>query len=257
MIERLDFVGNSIRNRLSARSPPSGSAAWRRSAFRAPRPPASSTPASPRAARPSTSQDTVVRNETATFFGSAPDSCRVELAAGVDLTLVNVTIKAEKYLSFSGPATASLSIRRSDLGACDSDVSSLVIYKSKLKDPAGGCNGKELEISGDIKIIDSTLTATQSLGYTQIFSSAGNVRVFKSVLLAGTSVEIGVFSDAKVASVCRNDITTGHTAISSGGKTAVRHNDISGTSSLSGFPCISIGNSPGVVCGSTCRGLRC
>lgn len=160
----------------------------------------------------------------------------------------------------AGPATASLSIRRSDLGACDSDVSgvgSLVIYKSQLNDPAGGCNGKELEISGDIKIIDSTLTATQSLGYTQIFSSAGNVRVFNSVLLAGTSVEIGVFSDAKVASVCRNDITTGHTALSSGGKTAVRHNDISGTSSLSGFPCISIGNSPGVVCGSTCRGLRC
>ena len=109
-------------------------------------------------------QDTVVRNETATFLGSAPDSCRVELAAGVDLALVNVTVQAEKYLSFS---------------------------------------------------------------------------------------------NAKVASVCRNDMTTGHTAISSGGKTAVRHNDISGTSSLSGLPCISVGNSPGVVCASTCRGQSC
>jgi hypothetical protein len=87
------------------------------------------------------------------------DNCTVEVADGVTLRLINVTIPStDKRLIFEGGPTSQLYIQRSNIRACDSDMfgfQHMVISTSTVSDPAGddaGCDVKEMYITGDAEI---------------------------------------------------------------------------------------------------------
>ena len=203
-------------------------------------------------------QDTTVRSERATLQTDGNfDSCTVIVNDGVRLSLISVSINVvqDKQIIFEGGDTSSLSIESTTINACDTDIlgfGQVRITSSKLLDPQNSenCDGKEIEVTGDITITGSTLAApTSTSSYMQIFSDNGNIILKSNNLIVGDSIEIGAQSGTVTLSSNRltaeNDIS-----ITGAGQVSALSNvfQTPGTVTITGNPCTSRSNSPPVPC---------
>jgi hypothetical protein len=203
--------------------------------------------------------DTTVRNEVAPLpTTGGQDNCTVEVADGVTLRLINVTIPStDKRLIFEGGPTSQLYIQRSNIRACDSDMfgfQHMVISTSTVSDPAGddaGCDVKEMYITGDAEITRSTLESFGSGDYDIVVQSeTGNVTVLQSFLNASDDISLSTVSAAGPLRVSESRLQSAETTTveGAGPTTVLRNRFIAGAGvSISGNPCTAKYNTPATV----------
>ncbi|WP_033411817.1 hypothetical protein [Methylosarcina fibrata] len=202
-------------------------------------------------------QDTTVKNERVTLQAEdTQQTCTIEVDDGVKLRLqnVNVSVTNGKRVNFIGGDTSSLIITNSKINACDSDMFGFqlvdISHSTFVDPPNGGCDVKELEPTGEIKIISSVLT-TEPPGDSdvQITSQLGNVTVKNSTIISGDDVLIE--AEAGDATVQANNIKANDNIeiIGSGAVKAITNAfQAAGVVTITGNPCRSQSNSPDIPC---------
>lgn len=202
-------------------------------------------------------QNTTVKNEHVTLQAAATQqNCNIEVDDGVTLRLqnVNISVTNGKRVNFSGGDTSRLIITNTNINACDSDMFGFqlvdITHSTFVDPPAGGCDVKELEPTGEIRIISSVLT-TEPPGDSdvQITSRLGNVTVKNSTIISGDDVLIE--SEAGDATVQANNvITNSDIEIIGAGAVKARKNAFlaGGDVTITGKPCTSKSNNPDVPC---------
>lgn len=207
-------------------------------------------------------QNTLVKNETATLLGDDFHDCFINVHDGVTLAFKNVrvTVTGDTRIAFDGEGASSLLIQGSTFQACDNDIfgfgGGVQISLSALKEPVGaGCDLMEIEPDGDLTVLSSTLrTDTEmllvapnavtvqksvldathgSFGYGDIaigtffFTTSQHTRVEKTGFLADHDITIGAVQDTTVE---KNSFAAG------------------GSITITGNPCTALSNSPQVSC---------
>src|SRR5688500_853562 len=200
-------------------------------------------------------QDTVVR-ERVLLPSTDFDTCTVEVDPGVTLTLagVSIDVAGDERLVFEGDPTAKLTIRNSNIRACDTDIfgfSSLTISNSTIRDPDTTCDVKEFQVDGDIVISGSILT-TEGSGDSdiEIISEVndGEVSIIRSVLRAADDLEIegpaGVTLTSNTLRANSNVTATSAARLQATGNAVSAPDGIT----LTGNPCILARNAPSLSC---------
>jgi hypothetical protein len=203
-------------------------------------------------------QNTVVANRRVTLpADQSQRSCDIEVADGVSLTLVNVTVNVanDKRLNFSGGDTSSLSIVNTSVNACDNDIfgfKQVTITNSRLVDPQDGeCDVKEFYVTGNVTISKSLLTAQPPEADSDIVISSenGSVTLAHDTLIANDDIKIQAPGGG--VSVTRSRLSAqGNIDISGAGRVEVVGNELqaAGSNTISGNPCRSLFNRPHVSC---------
>jgi hypothetical protein len=204
-------------------------------------------------------QDTVVR-EVVRLPSTNFDTCTVEVDPGVTLTLngASINVVGDEQLVFEGDPTAKLVISRSNIRACDTDISgfsSLTISNSTIRDPDTLCDVKEFYVDGDIAISGSILT-TENGDFPDagsdivIVSRAdeGQVSIIRSALRAADDLRIeGPAGVTLSSNTLRADSTVTATSaarLEATGNTVSAPDGIT----LTGNPCILARNAPSLSC---------
>ena len=188
------------------------------------------------------------------------NNCDIEVADGVTLRFVNVTVPpTDKRINYSGGDTSRLLILRSNIRACDSDVFGfgyMEINASDISDPDGEagdtCDVKEMFITGGANIVRSIMRSFGDGDFNiRVQSSTAGVTIRGSIFSSSDDLSLATVAPTARLEVLRSRLDSAATTeILGAGLTTVKSNRFNavGGITVTGNPCIVDRNTPEVIC---------